>query len=138
MSKTILGVDLGKARIGLAVGDEKLKTSLPLKVIRRSGDKADIETIASVAAEYESDTLVLGFPLNIDGSESPGCDAARRFAERLKERGFTVHLEDERLTTVEAKDLMREAGVSAKKSRGRLDMFAAAAILRSFFARFPQ
>lgn len=135
MSRPILGVDLGKVRIGLAVGDTELGTSNALRVIRRTDDKTDARSIADLIREYGGNRVVLGLPLNMDGSEGESAAYARHFAEALIAAGCEVVFQDERLTTCEAKELMREAGVSEKKGREKIDMFAAAAILRSYLAK---
>jgi len=135
VSRKLIGVDLGDARIGLAVGDLELRSSLPLKVIPRKDDESDAETIRALAVDYGVETVVLGFPLNMDGSEGPACEKSRRFAQSLVKSGLAVVFEDERLTTMEAKEMMRSAGVSEKKQRGKLDMFAAAVILRSYISK---
>jgi len=134
----ILGVDFGKVRIGLAIGDTDLRSSMPLRVILRTNEKSDMEAVASAIREYGGNEIVLGLPLNMNGTEGPSADEARRFAEALRTKGITVHMEDERLTTFEVLEDMRQAGISQKKQRERLDMFAAAAILRSYFLKISR
>ena len=128
-----LGVDLGRARIGLALADDVLRTARALRTIRRRGDEADLEEIARVAREYEVSRAVLGLPLNMDGSEGPSARLSRRFAPRLEGAlGVPVELFDERLTTFEADARLRERGVSAKDRRDRVDAEAAAVILQGW------
>jgi putative Holliday junction resolvase len=128
-----LGVDLGRARIGLALADDVLRTARALRTIRRRGDEADLVEIARVAREYEVSRAVLGLPLNMDGSEGTRARLSRRFAPRLEGAlGVPVELFDERLTTFEADARLRERGVSAKDRRDRVDAEAAAVILQGW------
>jgi putative Holliday junction resolvase len=79
---------------------------------------------------------VVGLPLNLDGSEGPQATKVRRFAARVAEHtGLAVDLWDERLTTVEAEELMQATGVARRRRRGLVDQVAAASILRSYLAR---
>jgi putative Holliday junction resolvase len=128
-----LGVDLGRARIGLALADDVLRTARALRTVRRRGDDEDLEEIARVAGEYEVSRAVLGLPLNMDGSEGASARLSRRFAPKLERAlGVPVELFDERLTTFEADARLRERGVSAKDRREQVDAEAAAVILQGW------
>lgn len=131
-----LGVDLGRARIGLALADEVLRTARPLRVIARRGEAADLAAIVASARDYEVERAVVGLPLNMDGSEGPSARLARAFAPRLEAAlGVPVELFDERLSTFEAETRLREQGFSARDSRTRVDAEAAAVILQGWLDR---
>jgi putative Holliday junction resolvase len=131
-----LGVDLGRVRIGLALADDVLRTARPLKVIARTTRAADLAAIAAAAREYEVERVVLGLPLNMDGSEGPSARLARAFAPRLEEAlAAPVELFDERLSTFEAETRLRDQGFSAKDRRARVDAEAAAVILQGWLDR---
>lgn len=128
-----LGVDLGRARIGLALADDVLRTARPLRVIARRGEEADLAAIAEAARDYEVERAILGLPLNMDGSEGASARLARAFAPRLEAAlGVPVELFDERLSTFEAETRLRDQGFSAKDSRARVDAEAAAVILQGW------
>jgi putative Holliday junction resolvase len=128
-----LGIDVGRARIGVAIADELLRTARPLRVVERRGDAPDLAVIAEVAAEYEVTQAVVGLPLNMDGTEGPSADFARRFASKLADAlHVPVVLQDERLSTFEAATRLRDRGISAKEGRQRIDAEAAAVILQDW------
>jgi putative Holliday junction resolvase len=128
-----LGIDLGRARIGLALADEVLRTARPHSTVHRRGDAADLQAIAAVARDYEVTLAVLGLPLNMDGTEGDSARFARGFAGKLGAAlGVPVELQDERLSTFEAEGRLRERGVSARDQRALVDAEAAAVILQSW------
>jgi putative Holliday junction resolvase len=132
----IAALDVGDARIGVAVCDELGLTTRGLGVVRRHGGNRDLEAVAELLASYAPERLVVGLPLNMDGTEGPQAAKVRRFAARLAEHaGYQIELWDERLTTVEAESVMREAGVRHRRRKQLVDQLAAAAILRSYLAR---
>jgi putative holliday junction resolvase len=131
----IAALDVGDARIGVAVCDELGLTTRGIGVVRRQGGVRDLEAVARLLAPLEPGRIVVGLPVNMDGTEGPQAAKVRRFAERLGEHlGTPIDLWDERLTTVEAETLMRETGVQRRKRRGLVDQLAAAGILRSYLA----
>jgi putative Holliday junction resolvase len=128
-----LGVDLGKARIGLALADDVLRTARPLTAVVHRSEADDLAAIAEVAREYEVDRAVVGLPINMDGTEGPAARHARAFADRLgRALGVEVALHDERLSTFEAEGRLRDQGFSAKDRRARVDAEAAAVILQGW------
>ncbi|MBK9518920.1 MAG: Holliday junction resolvase RuvX [Anaeromyxobacter sp.] len=128
-----LGIDLGRARIGLALADAVLRTARPHSTVHRRSDAVDLAAIAEVAREYEVTTAVLGLPLNMDGSEGDSARFARGFGAKLGAAlGVPVELQDERLSTFEAEGRLRERGVKAKDQRALIDAEAAAVILQSW------
>ena len=121
-----LGIDIGRARIGVALADGLLRTARPLRVVERHGDAPDLAVLAEVAAEYEVTQAVVGLPLNMDGSEGSSAGFARRFAAKLGEiLKISVALQDERLSTFEAESRLREQGLSVKESRARVSCCSA-------------
>lgn|SRR5512136_47544 len=131
-----LGLDLGRATIGLALADEVLRTARPLRTLRRSGEAEDLAALRAVVAEYEVERAVLGLPLNMDGSEGPSARMSRAFAARLEGAlGIPVELFDERLSTFEAESRLRELGFSARAQRDKVDAEAAAVILQGWLDR---
>ena len=128
-----LGLDLGRARIGLALADDVLRTARPHSTVHRRSDAVDLEAIGAVAREYEVTRAVVGLPLNMDGTEGDSARFARGFAQKLGAAlGMPVALHDERLSTFEAEGRLRERGVPARDQRGLIDAEAAAVILQSW------
>jgi putative Holliday junction resolvase len=131
-----LGLDLGRARIGIALADDVLRTARPLEVLPHVSERADLERIAALAREWEVEQAVVGLPLNMDDSEGPAARHARAFAARLAESlGVPVALHDERLSTFEAEGRLRDLGLDARAQRERIDAEAAAVILQGWLDR---
>jgi putative Holliday junction resolvase len=131
-----LGLDLGRARIGLALADDVLRTARPLTTVQHRSEKDDLAIIAALAAEYEVGLAVVGLPFNMDGTEGPAARHSRAFAERLGVAlGVPVELFDERLSTFEAETRLRDQGFSARDRRARVDAEAAAVILQGWLDR---
>jgi len=127
----IFGIDYGRKRIGLAVseGDH----AYPVCTIERRSFIRDIELIRTELAGRNISLIVVGLPTNMDGSEGPSAVAARAFAERLAQAtGIPVEMYDERLTTIEALERLREASVSRIKRRHLRDAIAATLILQGW------
>jgi len=128
-----LGLDLGRASIGLAVADDVLRTARPLRTLRRRGERLDLQALRAVVEEYEVTRAVLGLPINMDGSEGPAARLARDFAPRVQEAlGVPVELFDERLSTFEAETRLRQRGLSARQMKDVVDAEAAAVILQDW------
>jgi putative holliday junction resolvase len=129
----IIALDLGTKRIGVAVSDELQFTVRPLKIIERTGWKKLLRQIKELLAEFDAVTLVLGLPLNTDGSESEMSQEARRLAGNFSlSLEIPVILQDERVTTYEARGRLWQQGISGKELKKRVDSEAAAIILRDF------
>lgn len=129
-----LGVDLGTRRIGIAVSDLSGTIASPLCVLPRSRSRRhDLDTIARIARDEEAEVIVVGLPLNMDGSHGPAARSAADEARRLATVvGVPVELHDERLTTVTADRSMLEAGLDAVERRRVVDKVAAAVMLQSW------
>ena len=130
----VLGVDLGSKRIGIAVSDFTGTVASPLSVLQRSRSRRhDHDAIAKVARDEEVEAIVVGLPLNMDGSHGPAArSAAAEAADIATVTGMPVHLQDERLTTVTAERALREANMRAEDRRGVVDKVAAAVLLQTW------
>jgi len=128
-----LAIDRGGKRTGLAVGDDILKMAGPVDVIHASSDADLIRQIKLAIKEHQPDELVLGLPLNMDGTEGPSAKAARVFGTLLAhETGKQVHLVDERLSSYYADEQMSQTGLTHGQKKARRDALAAANILQAF------
>lgn len=129
-----LGIDLGSTRIGLAVSDRSGTIASPLTTLVRGRRRSDDHTaIARIVADEEVEVVVVGLPLNMDGSEGPAATAARDEARVIATVvGVPVVLADERRSTVSAEASLRERGVHGKRRRTSVDKVAAAFILQSW------
>jgi len=128
----VLGLDLGDARIGVAISDDDRRLAVPVGTVR-TGAPADLKAIASIVRERDVALVVVGHPLLMSGHAGERAHHAERFAEALGAfLGVPVVLHDERLSTVEAERSLREAGVRGRERRRAVDRSAAAVILQSF------
>jgi len=129
-----LGIDLGSKRIGIAISDRSGTIASPLTMIQRSGSaRRDHEAIRQLAVEEEVELLVVGLPLNMNGSSGPQAKAAIAEARALATVvGVPVITFDERRTTVTADRALIEAGISARADRKLVDKVAAAVILQTW------
>ncbi|MBQ9512528.1 MAG: Holliday junction resolvase RuvX [Lachnospiraceae bacterium] len=132
----ILGLDYGAHTVGVAVSDETGKIATRLEIIRRKTESHERKTLARIEAlceTYGIEAIVLGLPLNMDGSESERAAKTRAFMERLIRRtGLPVYLQDERLTSVEAEEIMKETGIKPGDYKQYVDMIAAEVILQDY------
>ena len=134
---SVLGIDLGKKRIGLAISDESERIALPAGIIESRGRVKDLAAIRSLVAERGVTQVVVGLPLHMNGRAGPEAAAARSFATALAgELGLPVETLDERWSSVEAERTLRETGQSGRKRRaGAADTLAATLLLRTFLER---
>jgi putative Holliday junction resolvase len=131
-SGRLLGLDLGDRRIGVAVSDPTGFLASALQVLPSVGRARDAAEVARIAAEEQADAVVVGVPVNMDGSYGPQAEKSRKFGAALEQRGLPVVYWDERLTTVEAQRYLRETGVGRQRRRETLDAAAAAILLQSY------
>jgi len=128
-----LGIDYGRKRFGLAISDGLGITAQPLGVVENTGPKETMEEIAGIVAENGVDAVVVGLPLNMDGSVGPKAREVQEFCKALSEAlGIAVETFDERLTTVEAERRLKETGATRRKRRRKVDVVAAQIILQTF------
>ena len=130
-AETLLAFDYGERHIGVAVGQTLTGTANPLATLRVTGTRPDWDAIGRLVAEWRPGALVVGLPLNMDGTEQKVTGRARRFANQLRERfGIDVHMVDERLTTREARDRLASQGRTGDADHP----VAAQVILEGWFA----
>jgi putative Holliday junction resolvase len=131
-SGRVLGLDLGDARIGVAISDPDRRLAVPLGTVR-TGAPADVRAIAALVAEHEVTLVVVGHPLLLSGEAGERAHHAERFAGALGgSLAIPVVLQDERLSTKEAERALRAAGRSAREARRSVDETAATVILQAF------
>jgi putative Holliday junction resolvase len=127
----LMGLDVGEKTIGLAVCDPGLRVATPVETLRRGKFTADAETLRRLAAERQVGGLVVGLPVNMDGSEGPRCQSVRQFAANLLERfDIPIAFWDERLSTAAVTRTLLEADMSRKRRAEVVDKMAAAYILQ--------
>lgn len=135
----ILGLDVGDVRIGVAISDDLGFAAHPLCTITRKNRKTDLETICDLINIHQVEEVVIGLPLMLDGEVGIQAQKVQRFANRLKrEARIPIHLRDERLTTVEALEILREVGKPRKKQRNVIDQVAAVVILDGYLDDFRE
>lgn len=130
----VLGIDLGSKRIGIAASDRSGTIASPLTVLQRCGSQGgDHRNIAKIVVEEEAVAIIVGLPLNMDGSEGKAAQSARAEVERMATVvGVPVYVHDERLTTVAADRVMMEQNMNAQARRKVVDKWAAAVILQAW------
>ena len=129
----ILGVDYGDARTGIAVSDSSGKLAGHVGVIHAKGMRSACNQVAEAARKHKAVSIVVGLPLNMDDTEGARADKARAFADMLREMtGLPVTLWDERLTTVEAYDIMDNLGIRGARRREMVDAISAQIILQEY------
>lgn len=134
--KTLAGLDLGDKTIGVAVSDRRLSFSHPRQVIIRKKFTLDVAALLAMLDKENTAAIVIGLPINMDGSEGPRAQKSRAFvrnAANLTSLPFLFW--DERLSTVAAERALIEMDVSRKKRDGRIDSAAAAFILQGVLDR---
>ncbi|ADI01143.1 MAG TPA: Holliday junction resolvase RuvX [Syntrophothermus lipocalidus] len=132
----ILGLDPGEKRIGVAISDALGITAQPLTSIQRSSLKADIEAIRQICETYQVEHIVLGLPLNLNGSRGEKAAQSAKLAQELKEHlSLEVTLWDERLSTKAVQGVLLEADTSRRKRKRVVDKLAAAYILQGYLDR---
>jgi putative Holliday junction resolvase len=136
MHARILAIDYGRVRHGLAVTDGLGLAGRPLPALTRRDAARDLATFRALVAEYDVRRLVVGLPINMDGSEGEMAREARAFAEELAGAlELPLLMEDERLSTDEAETVLREAGLRPSERKRLRDSVAAAVILRGVLER---
>jgi len=133
-----LAIDPGGKRTGLAVGDDVTRFATPVGVIETAAPHVRLQQLDRYVEDIAPDALVIGLPLNMDGTEGPAAKQMREFGEALAERyGLPVHFADERLTSEAANERMAQSGLTHQQKKSRRDALAAAAILNPFLENLP-
>jgi putative pre-16S rRNA nuclease len=128
----VLGLDLGDARIGVAVSDDDRRMAIPLGTIH-TGAPADLKAVAKLVDEHAATTVVVGLPLSMSGERGTAAAKADAFADALRSiLPVPVELQDERLSTVEAERGLRDAGLTGRERRKVVDRTAATVILQAW------
>ena len=132
-SGRILALDLGGARIGVAVSDPGQRMAVPVGTIHAGQPPHDVRAVAALVEEHHAAGIVVGYPLGLSGALGEAAHHAEGFAGTLRDfLGLPVVLQDERLTTVQAERDLAAAGVRGRARRSVVDQAAAALILQAF------
>lgn len=129
---TVIGLDHGSRRIGVAVGNTETGMAFARPAIHRRNLANDLHAIEELAWAEAAELVVIGLPLHADGSEGDQAASARAFGQGLTDSGLRVAYEDERLTSWEAGARMRETGRRPSRESGELDSTAARLILQQY------
>jgi putative Holliday junction resolvase len=131
---SVLGFDFGLKRIGVASGEHVLGIAHPLTTLNAESNEDRFKLIEALIKEWKPSTLVIGLPLSLDGDEHEVTALCQRFARRMDGRfGLPIVMIDERLSSSEASQSLKELGVSGRKQKPMLDQIAAQLILQSYF-----
>ena len=132
----ILALDLGTKRVGVAVCDELRLTVRPLRALPRTSWKRLLLAVSELCEQFDAESLVIGLPLRLDGTEGDAATEARRLARNFGlSLKIPIHLQDERLTSREAESALREAGYAGAEIKERVDSESAAIILRDYLSQ---
>ena len=132
MMKRIIALDVGDRRIGIAVSDPLGYTAQPIETYTRVGYGPDTRHICQIAQQYDTDQILCGLPLNMDGTQGFQTQKVRDFAAKLEEAGLVISYYDERMTTVLAENALLEGDVRRDNRKKKVDMVAAVMILQSY------
>ena len=131
----VLALDVGKKRVGLAVSDELGITAQGIATLQRTRIREDLENLKRIATHWNAQTLLVGRPLHMNGSESRQSEYTREFAERLQRHlKLPLIFWDERLTSVEAGRVLRQTGASLEQRKSAVDRLSAVLLLESYLA----
>lgn len=137
--RTIIGFDFGKKYIGVAVGQEITGSASPLGSIKANDGIPHWDSLTSYITEWLPDLIIVGLPLNMDGSEQQLTKDARKFGNRISGRfGLKVEFQDERLTTADAKEQLFSRGGYKNLKKDNIDAESARLIIESFFEQSYQ
>ena len=138
----LMALDVGTKTIGVATSDMRRSLATPLRTVKRSKLANDLSVLAELAAKHDIKALVIGLPLNMDGSEGPRCQSVRQFAANIERHGppalaaLPIVLQDERLSTAAVtRGMIEDYDMSRARRAERVDAAAAAWILESALAR---
>lgn len=135
-ARTVLIFDFGTKNIGVAIGQEVTGTAAPLPALKAQQGEPNWAQVSQVYAEWQPQLVIVGLPLNMDGTEQPMTSLAQRFANRLSGRySVPVSTWDERLTTVDARAMLFELGGYKKLSKDKIDSVSACVIFTSWVER---
>lgn len=128
-----MGLDIGEKRIGVALSDETCTIAQAKEVIEKRSDEQLFSRIGEIVSEYNVEEIVIGLPINMNGTYGPAAEKCIQFSERLKkETTAKIKLWDERLSTREADSIMLEASLTRRKRKKFIDRLAAQIILQGY------
>lgn len=135
--KRYIGLDLGTTTLGVSITDITNTLVSPVKLIKFKREDYDfaLDELIKIAEEKKVKDFVLGLPKNMDNSLGFAANRSLNFKTMLEEKGFNVYLEDERLTTVEALNIMKNNGIKNIKEKEKTDILSAVLILETFLKR---
>ncbi len=129
----LLSIDFGKARIGLAISDPLGITAQPLEVVDAKIQRKALLEIKALVDKYRVEKIVIGLPLNMNGSEGPMVGSVREFASKLEESCSVKVIEiDERMTSLQAGKALDSASMRGKKKKKKIDSLSAQIILQTY------
>lgn len=132
----ILGIDYGDARVGVAVSDPLGMAATGVRTIKNTGKKKLLAELSEVLKEYSPETVVIGMPKNMDGTEGFRAEATRKFADTLKEiYSGNIEFTDERLTTAEASRYLNFTNTRGRKRKAVIDTVSACLIVESYLSK---
>ncbi len=129
----LMGLDVGTKRIGVALSDFLHITSTPALCVEREPEQKAVETIKKLAKDNHVKQIIIGLPINMDGSKGSQAADCENFSKNFSE--FDIIFEDERLTSEYAEERLRERKVDFRKNKGLVDMESACIILEQYLAR---
>ncbi|MDR3308040.1 MAG: Holliday junction resolvase RuvX [Coriobacteriales bacterium] len=129
----ILALDIGEKRTGIAVSDAAAKIATPISVLATSEVLANSTAFRRIIEDYEPGLLCCGLPLSLLGEENAQAAGTRETAQQVaRQTGLPLVFQDERLSSTEAKRILRESGYSERTMRGKIDMIAASLVLQAY------
>lgn len=132
----IMALDYGEVRIGIAMTDMLQTIASPFETYKRKSVEKDLDYLVDIAKENYVSEIIMGLPLNMDGTEGDRASKTREFGDKLKEKsGLEIVYVDERLTSVEAEEILIESGMRREKRKEVIDKIAASLILESYLNR---
>ena len=130
--KRLLCIDLGRRRVGLALSDPLKIFASPFLTLNFTNKKKLIAELLVIVEKQDIERVIIGYPLNENGTESPGCRSSEDLARQLTARGIKTELWDERYTSMGAESILKEAGLNWRKAIDKIDKVAASLILEDY------
>ena len=132
----LLGLDIGDTRIGVAISDELGVAAHPLCTLTRKNRQVDLIVISDLVSIHEVERVIIGLPISLDGSLGTQAEKVQKFAKRLEHViDVPIEFQDERFTTAEAEEILRELGKDAREQKELIDEVAAVLILKDYLNR---
>ena len=132
-------VDYGKARLGIAFSDPSATLASAYEVWQSKGEEEDLKHLIKLATERKVKSIVFGLPLNADGSESDFARVTKNFAEKLSQMSnIEVCFEDERFTSLDAEEILKQRGLGWKERKAVLDKYCAEIILQNYLNKLKR